>query len=313
MLFRIIGKTFIDCLNHFSRKQSFKFIPKGINPLLIDKNIIYEKGSIYFRTEMLKLNYIITGNEKKKKNNDLIFFFHGVGRNENQWLDKNGFGKQFIKISDEIAGENIPVVSISFGMAFLLINRVPAPFSADLENLFINKIIPIFQKKLNRYGNIYLIGHSMGGFSAISLALRHPDLFKLILAISPFILTTSPFYENYDADNEELRKAKLWSKMLKSMLTYIFTENTHWKNYDPFYLINTINQENSPLLIISKTDKELEGFSYAINQFKNKLDKRSITNFYIDLEGNHHVQNIKPVLNIFINKIKEISMSSLTA
>src|SRR4030066_1514079 len=73
-----------------------KIIIFGKNPREIQEDITFEKGKVYFKDERLELRYVITKEAvKENSNNSIIFYFHGIYRNQLEWVEKNGFGTNY--------------------------------------------------------------------------------------------------------------------------------------------------------------------------------------------------------------------------
>ena len=292
-------------------KKFFKPVPFGLDFREKDKNIHYIRGSLKGDKGRIKIQYLISSKNRLKNNEyspgkGIIFFLHGAGRSVKQWIDKNGLGTEYFETLEKFpALHGLPIVAISFGMSFLIVNDVPYPFEADLENIFINEIVPYFTDKLNRSGPVYLIGHSMGGFNAISLSLRHPEKFPMVLAVSPFLLPVSPFAADLSKTIKELEDKKIWAGALKGMLTYLFKNDINWQKYNPFNLV--LNNPNSryPILFFTLAENDMAGFHQSIENFRELILKTSkFQSYFFKVAGDHYHPTAKPVFPAFLNKIQ---------
>lgn len=264
-----------------------KIVQFGEKPKELQEDIIFEQGKVYFKEERLEARYVITKElVKDNKNNCLIFYFHGLNKTELEWVDKNGFGNTYYnELRNNPDFKSFPVVSISLGRSFLFLKYLPAPFDADIESLFINKIIPYFKEKLKANGNVYLIGHSMGGFNALTLSLRNPEIFPVIAVISPYVAPISPFTEEFDKMGEKLMMPKLQTKILKSTLTKAFQTEEEWYKYNPFKLVEKNN--NFPFIIMSAATNDLPGFETSIKDFDKLLTEKKIDHSFCNIQGDH--------------------------
>ncbi len=281
-----------------------KIIIFGKNPKEIQEDIVFEKGKIYFKDERLELRYVITKESvEENKNNSIIFYFHGIYRNQLEWVEKNGFGKSYFdELKNKPDFKSYPVVSISLGSSFLFLKYLPAPYDADTESLFINKIVPYFKEKLNCNGKVYLIGHSMGGFNALTLSLRNPELFPVAVVISPYVAPISPFGEEFDKKGEELKMPKLQVKILKSTLTKAFQSEEEWYKYNPFKLVEKNNK--FPFIIMSAATNDLPGFEWSIKDFDKLLTNKGIDHYFCDNPGDHRT-TCKMLFNKFFEVISK--------
>ena len=265
-----------------------KVVRFGEKPKELQADIAYEKGKIYFKEERLEVRYVITKElVKEDKSNNIIFYFHGFNRTELEWINKDGFGNIYYnELRKNSDFKSFPVVSISLGGTFLFLNYLPKPFDADTESLFINKIVPYFKEKLNSYGKVFLVGHSMGGFNALTLSLRNPELFPVITIISPYVAPISPFTDDFDKMGEKLKMPKLQVNMLKNILTKAFQSEEEWYKYNPFKLIEKNN--NFPFIIMSTTTNDLPGFEASIKDFDKLLSENKIKHYFCDTPGDHN-------------------------
>ena len=278
---------FILCVSVFIlfNCNYFRF---GVTPAKLEKSIEFEKGQYIIKDKGLKIKYVITGMGQNNSHDNIIFYFHGFGRSELEWVEENSFGKIFydvLKSNSEFY--SIPVVSISLGGSFLFIEDAPAPFSADLETVFIEEIMPYFQNKLNKKGNVYLIGHSMGGFNALMLSLRNPSVFKCITAISPFVAPFSPYSDDFQKKGEELKMSKFQINFSKKILTSAFPTEKKWLEYNPFYLVEKYENNKKPYIFLSSATEDLPGFEKSIDKFSKLLNKENFKLNYCSSKGDH--------------------------
>jgi pimeloyl-ACP methyl ester carboxylesterase len=273
----------------------------GSKPEKIEKSIVFNKGIYYIKEAGLKCKFVATNLNSKEQ--DLIIYLHGVGMTELEWVEENGFGKIYFDILNEDSKlKKITAVSISLGPAFFFIDGAPSPFNADLEEIFLNKIIPHFQKLLNKNGKVYLIGHSMGGYNALSMSLRHPERFPLVFAISPFVAPISPFEEEFKLKGIELRMPKFQIKIFRRMLKRAFKNEEKWEEYSPYFLVKAGKINNPPFIVLSRATMELPGFDEAIDKFVELLENKKINHFNCINEG-HHKSVCHKAFKEFLNRI----------
>jgi S-formylglutathione hydrolase FrmB len=263
-----------------------KLISEGEKPKSIQKEIPYKSGSTFFKEENLEVKYITVENFLKKDSNDIIFYLHGLNRTEFEWVEENGFGKNFYEVVKENPDiKSFTVVSISMGGVYLFIDGAPYPYSAVLESFFLNKIIPFFKQKYSKTGNVYLIGHSLGGFNALMVSLRHPDKVKAVSLISPYVAPISPFTKSFDEKGKELRMPLFQVMLLKFLLTNAFKNERKWEEYNPFKLIEKEN--NFPYISLSDSRNDLPGFEWSIDNFAGELERRGIEHSFCKSDGDH--------------------------
>jgi S-formylglutathione hydrolase FrmB len=295
---KIILSSFIILLSLAGCK---KLIQQGISPLRLENEIKYKSGSVFFKDERLEVKYATIQNYIRQDSDDLIIYLHGINCTELEWLEKNGIGKTFYDVVRENPKFNsLTVVSITLGGAYLFIENAPPPFSANLETFFLDKIIPYFKDALSKKGNVYLVGHSLGGFNSLMVSLRHPDIIKAIAVISPYVAPISPFTPAFEEKGKELKMPQFQINLLKSMLTNAFGNEVKWYEYNPFKLIEKTGK--FPFISISDAMNDLPGFEWSIDNFSTALEKHNIEHSYCKSLGNHNTA-CKEVFYSFLEKI----------
>ena len=119
-----------------------------------------------------------------------------------------------------VAGES---ESWDFGVgAGFYLDATEAPWSTHyrMESYLIAELIPLLARELavdnHRLG---IFGHSMGGHGALTLALRHPGLFKSVSAFAPICAPTQcP-----------------WG--VKAFTGYLGSDSRHWEEHDACVLM----------------------------------------------------------------------------
>lgn len=286
----------------FSCQKVFLY---GVKPKEITQNIDYKDKVLHLTKERLDIRYLISTQDVTKNSGDMIFYFHGIGRTELDWVDSESFGVQYyniIKQHKELKA--LPVVSISFGLVYVINDDLPEPFKVNLEKVFMDKLVPFFRKKLNCYGNIYFIAHSLGAFNSLTLALRHPNMFSAILAISPFIAPYSPFDQNFvnDMVNDGFKKSK--AVIYKKWLSAAYKTQKRWDEYNPYSLVGI--SPNNPTIFLSYSKYDYPGFELCIKKFKHKIESNGLPIYFSESNRGHKSVNDELMYQFlqYINKNK---------
>lgn len=277
----------------------------GQRPAQLESGEDYETGRLFLQEERLEVRYVITDRQApgQKRGDDIIFYFHGIFRSELEWVEENGFGSRYHEalFSNSDFSAN-PVVSISLGGAFLFVDDAPPPFSADLERVFLERIVPHFREMLGVKGNNYLLGHSLGGYNSLTLALRNPDIFPLAAVISPYTAPISPFDPEFELKGKELNMTGSQVRQLKQMLTGAYGSKENWERYNPFELLK--GEGPFPRLIISAATEDLPGFNWAIKLYHEALNERGIEHQFCEATGDHRT-TCSLLFNSFLKEISD--------
>lgn len=136
---------------------------------------------------------------------------------------------------------------------------------SDVENKF-----PAIASRSSRA----IVGISMGGFGAVNLALRHPDLFVFAGGISSAI----------DVPRREFSIKRLHQSRHYSAIFGPSGSQTRRDN-DPFVLVRTANPETTPYLFL--TCGEQEGLLPANREFAKLLEARHFRYEFHTVPGGH--------------------------
>jgi S-formylglutathione hydrolase len=127
-----------------------------------------------------------------------LVYLAGLTCNEETFMTKGGaqclaaeLGLALIAPDTSPRGANVPgeTESWDFGVgAGFYLDATQAPWSKNyrMESYITAELLPLLASSLPMDASrIGIFGHSMGGHGALTLALRHPDIFKSVSAFAP--------------------------------------------------------------------------------------------------------------------------------
>lgn len=128
----------------------------------------------------------------------VVFWLSGLTCNEQNFINKAGaqqYAAQYKMIlvapdtsprGEEIADD--AAYDLGQGAGFYL-NATQAPWSAHYQmySYIIDELIPLINSSFPSNAQQGIMGHSMGGHGALTIGLKHPDIFKSISAFSPIV------------------------------------------------------------------------------------------------------------------------------
>ena len=161
-----------------------------------------------------------------------LLYLAGLTCNEETFMTKAGaqqyaaqHGLALIAPDTSPRGANVPgeTDDWDFGLAAsFYIDATEAPWSTHyrMESYLTKELLPAIASELpidpQRVG---IFGHSMGGHGALTLALKHPGLFKSVSAFAPICAPTQCG----------------WGQ--KAFSGYLGTDNTDWPQHDAVFLM----------------------------------------------------------------------------
>jgi pimeloyl-ACP methyl ester carboxylesterase len=192
-------------------------------------------------------------------NPDIIFYLHGAGLEQNAWTSAKEPIWQYW--SDH--GIQAPtVITLGFGPIFLLAQKNQAKESGLLE-FVADTYIPRIEKELGGLkGRRILLGESMGGFSAIQLAMKRPSMFTKIALNCPDIMNIGPY--STDAEKQSYINSTgadaqhtFWELLMERIF---FADDGSWNDASPLIAGPKYLGAQTPPLFLSESAEDQYGF-----------------------------------------------------
>jgi enterochelin esterase-like enzyme len=169
-----------------------------------------------------------------KKSYPVVYLLHGLGDDETSWLEY-GQISQYADKSVE-SDETVPMIFV-MPEAFrtYYVNDYQGSFL--YQDMFVNELVPyidsLFRTKSDRQHRA-LMGYSMGGFGALNLHLKHPDVFGSAVPLSISVRTDEQ-YMTEDASGWDDQWGRLFGEpgfKGKDRITDYYKQNS------PFYILS---------------------------------------------------------------------------
>lgn len=128
---------------------------------------------------------------EKTRRYPVLYFLHGLGGNEQVFLRAGGFNLVEDLWARQQLGEFL-VATPAAGATFYVNSR---DGKSRYEDFFLREFIPAIEKRYHtRSGRAFrgVAGVSMGGYGALHLAFRHPQLFSSVSAHSAALMEKVP-------------------------------------------------------------------------------------------------------------------------
>ena len=219
--------------------------------------------------------------KEKSRKYPVLYFLHGMNGNEGEFqrrgvaaavgrLREQGKIGEFIIVAP--AGENSFYINSKNGLKY--------------EDAIIRDLIPHVEKNWRAIAATEgraIQGISMGGFGALSLAFRHPEMFSSVTAHS------AALFEELPKPNGEDRRSQFVSRMIGNMYGTPPDEE-YFRSYNPIALAesNAAAIKKAGLKIYFDVgDKDRYGFQGSNKTLDERLSKAGITHEYHVFPGNH--------------------------
>lgn len=208
----------------------------------------------------------------KSWNRQTWFYFHGAGGHLESFKD---FAQLILKYRRVDTFPNI--IGISLGPKWFLVDH-ESDDTVKGSTLFWGTFVPTIKKSVKDLGKKISLGHSMGGFNALSLFADHPEYWDSIVLLTPAIADLSPYASKKEIQNYLARTcAATWKQSLKRILLNSDTptdkidiilgnwrrlakDDREWNRINPLYRLERLNKATRTKIFISCGRQDPFGF-----------------------------------------------------
>lgn len=209
----------------------------------------------------------------------VLFFLHGQFGNESDW-ERNGISAIFEKLVGDHEIREMIVVMPNGGSSFF-INSFDG--KSRYEDFIVNELVPQIAadyRTIARREERGIMGVSMGGFGALTLAMKHPSVFSVVAAHSAAVLEDIP--QASSGDRRMQYRLQLAERVFGNPI-----DKNFWAQNNPILLAEKLR--NAPQLKIYFDCGDQDRFGFNIGA--EALD-RALTTYHIPheshiLPGNH--------------------------
>ncbi len=202
-----------------------------------------------------------------------LILLHGYTGNYRSWFESG-------RVAAEVRGLPLIVVSPD-GENSWYVNSASEP-KAKFEDYMLNDVLGKIKKAYPVDSTRIAIGGlSMGGYGALVLALRHPDVFSFVAGLSSSLDIPEGIPELERRNRQALRPS------LDTALGDHATEQ--WKKYSLFGLIEQLDSARAPYVYLANgIQDEFEVRLYLHRQFADALRRHHMAYEYHETPGKHN-------------------------
>lgn len=237
----------------------------------------------------MPLSIIIPSDYNEQKPIPILYLLHGYNSNHVYFLKNTNINKY--------ADENSVLCVMPQADNSWWINAHSAP-EDKYEDYFVKDVTGYIKNKYNvDTKNQYIAGFSMGGYGAITLALRHPDQFSFAASITGALM--------YPGDTEILDTIPRY-KFVQQSTDRVFGElpNNYRNQHDPFKIYKNISLEDLPYIFIFTGLQDTAPEVPAVQrEFADSLLAYNAFYEYHELQGGHNSETVDASLAIFLSRI----------
>ncbi|MDD5544537.1 MAG: alpha/beta hydrolase family protein [Acidobacteriia bacterium] len=209
----------------------------------------------------------------------VVFFLHGQFGNENDW-ERYSINELFEKMTGDHEITDMIVVMPN-GRSSFFINSSDG--TSKYEDFIVKELVPQIDKDyrtLARREDRGIMGVSMGGFGALTLAMKHPDVFSVVAAHSAAVLEEIP--QPSSTDRRMQFRLQLASKVFGNPI-----DKTFWAHNNPILLADTLSHKPPLKVYFDCGDQDRFGFNVGAEVLDRTLTARHIDHEFHIFPGNH--------------------------
>ncbi len=246
---------------------------------LMGQGNIHESQSFYspaLKSDSQYSIYLPPNMETDKRTYPVVYLLHGFSGNDTDWVRYGEIGYKATKAIEE--GRIPPcIIVMPDGKNSWYVN---SPTYGQYENMLIKDLIPHIE---NKYGTPQknaraIIGLSMGGNGAFSLAMKYPDLFGSCVSLS------GSFWSD---DYFEVRKNDV-ARLFQPVYGDSPMNTPLWRNNNPFHFLKDkdVNKYNSVRILFDCGDDDFVTQSQL--ELSNHLRAKDIKHELRIRDGQHN-------------------------
>lgn len=209
----------------------------------------------------------------------VLYFLHGLGGNEQVLLESGGMSE----IQDLRAAKKIGqflVVAPNAGRSFYINSK---DGRVRYEDFFIKEFIPYIESHYRiqtERSERGITGVSMGGYGALRLGLKYPELFGSVSAHSAALIEKLPRFEG--SDEQTIGIARILGGSFGNPV-----DPKYWERESPFTIVKTSPKpKDLPIYFDCGTDDDF-GFNVGAQEFHELLVSRAIPHEFHLYPGGH--------------------------
>ena len=222
--------------------------------------------------------------EQKTRRYPVLYFLHGLGENEQALVNSGGWNLvEDLREQGQI-GEFL--IATPDGDRSFYINSRDG--RRRYEDFFVQEFMPFIERRYRvQAGRRYrgIAGVSMGGYGALRLALRYPELFGSVSAHSAALLERLPATAISSAQESSL--ARMLGGAFGSPLDRAF-----WERNNPFTLVRNSTRQAELKIYFDCGTEDDYGFNSGAQAFHDLLMAHRIAHEFHLYPGGHNWQYV---------------------
>jgi pimeloyl-ACP methyl ester carboxylesterase len=236
------------------------------------------------------LNYCVKASDSTTPTSDVIYFFHGLYGSAEEI--KSSYWKQaFAMVKQQMGGRAPHVVSLSFGPT-ALITPVGANTSFPSTQELLQNALPAIESRLPWAGKParrFLLGMSLGGFNAMTVATADPSRFSALALLCPAIVDLDPFDAQAVSAYKQRNAAILnlnWVNTALMLIQNSLGSSQNWQLTSPMVKLRAGVLDQIPTFL-STGQSDQYGFFEGAQHFVDVAQSHRMPLVWAPVQGGH--------------------------
>lgn len=166
----------------------------------------------------------------------VVYLLHGFGGDHISWINRCSINTLIDSLEQQGASDDCIYILPDAKNSYY-INNYDSSF--NYSDFFAEELVPYVDssfRTIPEKSSRALLGLSMGGFGSIILAVKHPEIFGTVVALSAAVRNVEIL-----KSLPEKKYEKLYSTVFGPGLVGEDRVSDHWKMNSPYYLIDSLN------------------------------------------------------------------------
>ena len=209
----------------------------------------------------------------------VIFFLHGANENEKRWSTR---GRTDLMLDQMITAGDIGefIVAIPYGANSFYTNSINGD---RWEDMITDEFIPLIESTTRAVGTRSgraISGISMGGYGALKLAFKHPDLFTSVSAHSAMLI------DDFAAVAVNMRRAQMFYSLFDQIFG-VSRDLAYWEENNPLRIARATTDLDGLRIYFDCGTEDEYGFFLGARQLSDVLTAKDIEHEFHLYPGTH--------------------------
>ncbi len=257
----------------FGRDRNRDIVPEG-------SRVQYKAfGSELLGRQISYALYLPPSYDTSERTYPVVFFLHGANENERRWSTR---GRTDIMLDRMVEAGEIGefIVAIPFGANSFYTNSISGE---RWEDMITDEFVPMIESTTRAEGTRAgraLSGISMGGYGALKLAFKHPDLFGSVSAHSAMLI------DDFAAAAVGMRRARMFYALFDNIFG-VSNDLAYWEENNPLRIARESDGLDGLRIYFDCGTEDEYGFYVGATQLSEVLEAKSIDHEFHLFPGNH--------------------------